>query len=98
MVDSAEAEGAEGPSKRTSPLKKRGRGRPPKANGKGKAAVTEAAVEEEDDDDEEEEVVVANGVSVKQYWLMKAEQEDREETLEDGSVVSALLPTLTGVN
>jgi hypothetical protein len=88
LVENAEAEGdGEGPSKRTSPLKKRGRGRPPKAKGKGKSAVTEAAAEEEDVDGDEE-AETANGVSVKQYWLMKAEQEGREETLRDGSTVS----------
>ena len=97
LVDSAEAEGdGDGPSKRISPLKKRGRGRPPKAKGKGKSAVTEAAAEE--DVDEEEEAETANGVDVKQYWLMKAEQEDREETLEDGSVVSTLSSPLASLN
>ena len=88
LVENAEAEGAgEGPSKRTSPTKKRGRGRPPKAKGKGKSAVTEVAAEEEVADDDEE-VAETNGENVKQYWLMKAEQEDREETASDGSVVS----------
>ena len=87
MVETAEAEGAaEEPSKRTSPTKKRGR--PAKGlKGKGKAATATAVdgaaelVEEEDD-------AVTNGVAAKQYWLMKAEQEDREETLKDGSTVS----------
>lgn len=85
LVENAEAEGAgEEPSKRTSPKKKRGR--PAKAKGKGKSAVTEDTAEEEVV--EEEDVAETNGENVKQYWLMKAEQEDREETLSDGSVVS----------
>jgi hypothetical protein len=92
LVENAEAEGAgEEPSKRTSPKKKRGR--PAKAKAKGKSAVTEGAAEEEVVE-EEEEIAETNGENVKQYWLMKAEQEDREETLSDGSVVSIPLSPL----
>ena len=80
----AEAQGAEdGPSKRTSPTKKK-RGRPAKAK-KATPVDEEDAVEEEEDLGVEEQDGAANGVS---YWLMKAEQEDREETMKDGSVVS----------
>ena len=83
LVETAEAEG---PSKRTkSPSKKRGR--PIKAKGKAKTAVTEV-VDEEEDLDEEDVAEATNEESTKQYWLMKAEQEDRQETLSDGSVVS----------
>lgn len=82
LVETAKA-GTEEPSKPTSSLKKK-RGRPSKA--KGKSAVTEGVAEEEQV--EEDEAETANGESVKQYWLMKAEQEDREDTLGDGSVVS----------
>ena len=93
LVENAEAQGAgEGPSKRTSPKKKRGR--PAKA--KGKSAVTADAAEEEVA--EEEEAVETNGANVKQYWLMKAEQEDREETLSDGSVVSVLLSSFVALH
>ena len=90
LVETAEAE-AKGPSKRTkSPSKKRGR--PAKAKGKAKSTVTEVA-EEQQDVDQEEDAGATNGESTKRYWLMKAEQEDREETLNDGSVVSCFLPT-----
>ena len=93
LVETAKAEeGAEeAPSKLTSPTKKRGR--PPKAKGKGKGkavATTDGAaddviVEVEAEQDE----TAADGVTGKQFWLMKAEQEDREETLKDGSVFNA---------
>ena len=89
-METTKAEGAEdaeaAPSKRTSPTKKRGR--PPKAKGKGKNVST--AVDGAEDVDEEEQDGMTNGVTGKQYWLMKAEQEDREEKLKDGSVVRIL--------
>ena len=84
-MDAAASEGAEQPSKPASPIKKKGR--PAKAKGK-KAAVT-AVVETEDADEEADQNAVDEEVSGKQYWLMKAEQVDREETLNDGSVFNA---------
>ena len=73
LVDAVDA-----PSKPISSVKKGkgGRGRPKKVT----------AEHEADEVDTEEE---GSSTTNKQYWLMKAEQEDREETLEDGSVFNA---------
>lgn len=59
---------------------KRGQGRPPKKAG-GKKAAAIANDEDSDMADGVHETAVGT-----QYWLMKAEQEDREEVLKDGSV------------
>ena len=69
----------EAPSKRKFPTKKSGKATT--AERRGKQAVT---ADEEDIDAEEQD-----GSDGKQYWLMKAEQEDREETLSDGSVFNS---------
>ncbi len=61
---------------------KRGRGRPKR--GSVKPATASNAQEEEAEAAED-----AEEVTTKQHWLMKAEQEDREETLPDGSVFNA---------
>jgi hypothetical protein len=73
------------------------RGRPPKKGKRqatSKAApstgMTDGAVdipeeEEEAEADDEEEVEVSDGTN---YWLMKAEQQGQEQTLEDGTIVS----------
>lgn len=82
-MDAAVEEGADEPSKRQ-PAKKRGR---PPGKGKGKKAVAKEELEKEADADDENDVEGTSGR--KNYWLMKAEQEDREETLKDGSVFNS---------
>lgn len=90
LVD--EAEGAkDGPSKQAPSPKKRGR--PAKGKGKGKAVA--AAVVEEDDEVNDDAQAEAAGVSGTNYWLMKAEQEGREEILENGETVSISIVLLT---
>ena len=76
LVEAAAEEPIDEPSKPISSVK-RGRGRPKKAS--AIAVADDMAVDEED-------IKEATG---KRYWLMKAEQEDREETLEDGTVFNA---------
>ena len=84
LVDAVEDQGAP-----ASPVKK-GRGRPP-AKGRGKKASATPAAADVDDTKQVEEEDVVNDVapSDKQFWLMKAEQEDNEQTLKDGSVYNS---------
>lgn len=94
LVDAAEADEKEGPSKRAPPAKKgKGRGRPPKQKAKddeGAAAIGAVdgvvnAAGAGDVTNQDEDVDEASS-GKQQFWLMKAEQIDREETLQDGSV------------
>ena len=84
LVDAVVDEGAAETSKPTFPTRKRGR------PAKGKQAAVAVTADAEAEDLEEINVAgLAVDASGKQYWLMKAEQEDREETLKDGGVVSS---------
>lgn len=82
LEERVEAAGA--PSKQASHTKKGGR---PAKKAAGKAAATPAIHDntEQTAADEEDNMDTLAG---KNYWLMKAEQEDREEVLSDGSTVS----------
>ena len=62
---------------------------PSKPSTKGKRATKkEKAAKAVEDKGEDDASLEPSGASGKQFWLMKAEQVDREETLEDGTVFS----------
>ena len=86
MDVAGEAEGAatDAPRKEPSRTTKRGRGRPAKAQG----ATTSTVAANNALDEEEAEGAPAENASQQQFYLFKAEQEDREETLKDGTAVS----------
>jgi len=84
LVDAADE--AEASSKPPVPAKKRGRPAKAKAAVKPAADVVEDEAVEAPVDDAVDADAVANTDT--QYWLMKAEQIDREETLEDGSTAN----------
>lgn len=65
------------------PSTARGNGRRKGAKGKGKTVKADMPMHDEEVDPDEELEKASSG---KRYWLMKAEQEDREETLANGGV------------